>query len=85
MEDKHSVFVIPSSGEEPMARVMPYGWPSGPRGGLPAACLDGDSDLGSFVAERDAIGFEKKDLAFVFGDAAAGMAVIGERWFGCRS
>jgi len=56
----------------------------GPRGGLPAACLDGDSDLGSFVAERDAIGLEKKDFAFVLGDGA-GMAVIGERWFGCRS
>jgi hypothetical protein len=40
--------------------------------------------LGSFVAERDAIGFEKKDLAFVFGEGA-GMAVIGERWFGCSS
>jgi hypothetical protein len=54
----------------------------GPRGGLPAACLDGDSDLGSFVAERDAIELEKKDFAFVLGD---GMAVIGERWFGCKS
>jgi hypothetical protein len=57
----------------------------GPCGGLPAACLEGDSDLGSFVAERDAIGLEKKDFAFVLGEGAAGMAVIGDLWFGCKS
>lgn len=40
---------------------------------------EGDSDLGSFVVDLDAIGFEKKDLAVLdLGEGSRAAVFIGE-------
>jgi hypothetical protein len=63
---------------------MELGWIVADAGGC-GSCREGESDLGSFVVEREAIGLEKKaDFdGFDLGDGSRAGAVNGEPVSGC--